>query len=152
MVKGSRQSGIVQCTAASADRIQKFLSWCFCRFSKVQIKKEASKKLYNQLCEWKHSLTKGEIKTSKSWLGPHQTTSLVLIFPWRSCMWIPMETMLHTRIFFKKLNRNCQGNSANWVTANRAVTVIKNKRRKRHESIPISHISEKIFCIKNQGR
>ena len=33
------------------------------------------KKLYNQLCEWKHSLTKGEIKTSKSWLGPHQTAS-----------------------------------------------------------------------------
>ena len=75
MAEGSRQSGIVQSTAASADSIQKFLSWCFCRFSKVQIKKEASKKLYNQLCEWKHHLTKWKVKTSKSWLGPHQTAS-----------------------------------------------------------------------------
>ena len=74
MAEGSRQSGIVQCTAASADSIQKFLSWCFCRFSKIQIKKEASKKLYNQLCEWKHHLTKWKVKTSKSWLGTHQTT------------------------------------------------------------------------------
>ena len=37
--------------------------------------KKASKKLYNQLCEWKHRLTEWKVKTSKSWLGPHQTAS-----------------------------------------------------------------------------
>ena len=27
------------------------------------------------LCEWKHRLTEWKVKTSKSWLGPHQTAS-----------------------------------------------------------------------------
>ena len=36
---------------------------------------DTCEKLYNQLCEWKHRLTKWKVKTSKSWLGPHQTAS-----------------------------------------------------------------------------
>ena len=44
-------------------------------FSEIQIKKETCEKLYNQLCEWKHRLTEWKVKTSKSWLGPHQTAS-----------------------------------------------------------------------------
>ena len=43
--------------------------------SEIQIKKEICEKLYNQLCEWKHRLTKWKTETSKSWLGPNQTTS-----------------------------------------------------------------------------
>ena len=75
MAEGGRQSGIVQCTAASADSLQELLSGFFGWFSEVQVKKESGEKLYDKLRKWKYYFAECETETSESRLDPHKTAS-----------------------------------------------------------------------------
>ena len=77
MAEGGRQSGIVQCTAASADSLQELLSGFFGWFSEVQVKKNPVRSYTTNCVNGNITLQNGKLKLPKAgWIRIKQHRSI----------------------------------------------------------------------------